>query len=149
MAILAMDSARDLIQYMERRGQITQEEAARLYAAVREVLARAIELQGSSAQHHLGAAGRLDAAEFAPDPPQRLLVERIGVEDHGRGVAAEATAGEGVYQEQTALARLGHPVGPGQRGCCIVPEPRPSSTRAHRNPLSDILLATLGWPDWA
>ena len=39
-------------------GSLSSEEVARLHEAIRTVLVRAIELQGSSAQHHVGGLGQ-------------------------------------------------------------------------------------------
>ncbi|MGH2602406.1 MAG: zinc finger domain-containing protein, partial [Dehalococcoidia bacterium] len=44
-------------------GTLTAEEVTRLHAAIRSVLALAIELQGSSAQHHVGGLGQRGAMQ--------------------------------------------------------------------------------------
>jgi formamidopyrimidine-DNA glycosylase len=44
-------------------GTLTGDEVQRLYEAVRRVLTRAIELQGSSAQHHVGGLGQLGSMQ--------------------------------------------------------------------------------------
>jgi polyhydroxyalkanoate synthesis regulator phasin len=70
----AIESARDLVQYMVRRGQMTQEEADKL---IREAEAASIK-KGRAAPPRVDGAKKPAPSPLPPPPPQRLAPLTIG-----------------------------------------------------------------------
>jgi len=75
-------------------GSLSEDEVRRLHAAIREVLEKAIRLQGSSARHHVGGLGQRGAMQ-----EQWRVYDRTGEACYSCGTPIEKTrvAGRGTH----------------------------------------------------
>jgi polyhydroxyalkanoate synthesis regulator phasin len=117
LAGFAIESARDLVQYMVRRGQMTQEEADRLIREAED------------------AHSKKPASERARPTASKIAAEKAAVEKAARDAAAAAAAANAPPQRPGAFSlRTGGPRPAAKAPAAPAPAPAPAAKAAPAKP---------------